>query len=175
MSNEDDDIRLFREAVGPVRRLDVDRAAPQRPRPSPRARQFLADERQVLTDMLSEHADSSDLQAGDALQYCRPGVQRTVFRKLRRGEYRLTAELDLHGMRVEHARQALHRFLREARHQGERCVRIIHGKGYGSRERGPVLKALVNEWLRQRDEVLAFCSARPADGGTGAVYVLLRR
>lgn len=176
MSDEhDEDIRLFHEAVGPVRRLEVDRAAPQRPRPSPKPRQLIADERRVLVDMLSEDFDGGELQPGDALEYCRPGVQRSVFRKLRRGEYRLTSELDLHGASVSHARQALHRFLREARRNHERCVRIIHGKGHGSSGRGPVLKAMVNQWLRQRDEVLAFCSARPADGGTGAVYVLLRR
>jgi DNA-nicking Smr family endonuclease len=107
--------------------------------------------------------------------YARPGLQRTVMRRLRRGDYRIGAELDLHGMTADAARGELARFLREAIGRELRCVRIIHGKGLGSEGRGPVLKPRVARWLRQRDDVLAYCSARPADGGTGALYVLLRR
>jgi DNA-nicking Smr family endonuclease len=86
----------------------------------------------------------------------------------------VAAELDLHGMTSELARSALREFMAECRRRDHRCVRIIHGKGRGSSNRGPVLKGKVNRWLRQRDDVLAFCSARPVDGGTGALYVLLR-
>ena len=98
-----------------------------------------------------------------------------MLRKLRRGQFQIGPALDLHGMTVATAREALTRFLHAARREGRSCVRIIHGKGNGSRHRGPVLKLKINHWLRQRDEVLAFCSARPVDGGTGAIYVLLRR
>lgn len=172
--DEDDDTGLFRQAVGKVRPVRHDRVVPDTPKPPPRARQLEADERRVLEDMLSEDFSAAEIQAGDALEFCRPGVQKRVFRKLRRGEYRMAAELDLHGMNISAAREALGGFLREAREHDERCVRIIHGKGLGSRERGPVIKSLVNSWLRQRSEVLAFCSARAEDGGTGAVYVLLK-
>jgi len=85
------------------------------------------------------------------------------------------AQLDLHGLTAAQARAALATFLRDCRIHGLRCVRIIHGKGRGSHNRQPVLKGKVNHWLRQRDEVLAFCTARPVDGGGGAVYTLLKR
>jgi DNA-nicking Smr family endonuclease len=106
--------------------------------------------------------------------YGRPGLQRRILRRLRRGHYSLAAELDLHGMTVPVARVALQAFLQECRRRDLRCVRIIHGKGRRSSNEGPVLKVKVDRWLRQREDVLAFCSAQPADGGTGAIYVLLR-
>jgi DNA-nicking Smr family endonuclease len=96
-------------------------------------------------------------------------------RKLRRGQFSSRAELDLHGLRSEEARRTVAEFLHAARERNLRCVRIIHGKGRGSGARGPVLKQKLGSWLRQRSEVLAFCSARPADGGSGALYVLLGR
>ncbi|GIX21620.1 MAG: hypothetical protein KatS3mg121_0403 [Gammaproteobacteria bacterium] len=96
-----------------------------------------------------------------------------MLRKLRGGRYRIGAELDLHGLRAGEARAALAEFLREARGRGTRCVRIVHGKGRGSGRRGPVLKPLVTDYLARREDVLAFCTARPNDGGSGALYVLL--
>jgi DNA-nicking Smr family endonuclease len=102
-------------------------------------------------------------------------VQRNVFRKLRRGEYLIEQELDLHGHRVLQARETLVQFLRDARIQGHRCVRIVHGKGLRSPAKKSVLKQKVHHWLKQRDEILAFCTARSFDGGTGAIYVLLKR
>ena len=101
-------------------------------------------------------------------------MQKKVFRKLKRGQYSIEAELDLHGLTKVEAEEQLNMFISEIRDQGIRCVRIIHGKGYGSTNKGPVIKPLVNRWLQQRSEILAFCSARPADGGTGAVYVLVK-
>jgi DNA-nicking Smr family endonuclease len=101
-------------------------------------------------------------------------MQHNVLRKLRRGQFSISAELDLHGLRVEEARQALSHFLYHCRVNKKRCVRIIHGKGYRSANNQAVLKSKVNHWLRQHDDVLAFCSARAQDGGTGALYVLLR-
>lgn len=180
MSDDDhkhpaDDFGLFRALMGEVRPLAHDRVEPEGTRPPPRPTQLEADEARALDDSLSDHFDPSELQPGDMLCFQRPGVKNTVFRKLRRGEYRVGAELDLHGMTVPVARAALVEFLADCRRHQDRCVRIIHGKGLRSSNEGPVLKSMVNRWLRQRDEVLAFCSARPVDGGTGAVYVLLKR
>jgi len=169
------DFRLFRQLMGEVAPLNHDKIEPEPSRPAPRPAQFHADEARVLEDMLSDHYDPEELQPGDMLAFSRPGLKKSHYRKLRRGEYALEAELDLHGLTVPPAREALVGFLGECQRLDARCVRIIHGKGLRSSNEGPVLKAMVNRWLRQRDEVLAFCSARPVDGGTGAVYVLLRR
>ncbi len=172
-SEEDKD--LFRSAVGPVKRLRHDAVSQQKGRPAPTPVQTRLDEQQVIRDMLSEERDPADMETGEELLYARPGLQHSVLRRLRRGQLCVTTALDLHGMTAEMAKAAVAQFLREARLAGDRCVRIIHGKGKGSRLGQPVLKRKLDLWLRQRDEVLAFCSARPVDGGTGAVYVLLRR
>ncbi len=170
-----EDQALFRHSVGPVKRLHHDRAEHVRKRPPPIPFSTLADERQVLEDMVSNAFDPFDLDTGEELYHCREGIQNAVFRKLRRGQFRVGAVLDLHGMTVSTAQQALTGFIRTARRQHITCVRIIHGKGNRSSHKGPVLKNKVNYWLRQRDDVLAFCSARPVDGGTGAIYLLLKR
>lgn len=170
-----EDKALFRAEVADVEPLRHQQALTLRPTPAPIPRQRLVDEEQVLADMLSDSLDPSELETGDELLYCSPGLQHGVLRKLRRGQYSVGAELDLHGMRVVEARQALGHFLQRSLANDIRVVRIIHGKGNGSLHKQPVLKGKVNHWLRQRIEVLAFCSARPVDGGTGAIYVLLRR
>ena len=169
------DRELFRQTVGTVTPLHCDRIDPTPIHPAPIPRFTLADEHQVLTDMISDYFEPADLDTGEELYYRRDGVQQTVLRKLRRGHFQVGAALDLHGMTVLAAKEAFTAFLHQARRDSRQCVRIIHGKGKGSRHRGPILKQKVNYWLRQRDEVLAFCSARTVDGGTGAVYVLLRR
>ena len=169
------DRELFRSTVGPVKRIAHDRVALPRTNIVPIPRSRLDDEQQVLKDMFSDYFDPAEIDTGEEIYYCRPGLQHTVLRKLRRGHFREGATLDLHGMSVAAARQALGGFLQTARQQDITCVRIIHGKGNRSRHKGPVIKQKVNHWLRQRDEVLAFCSARPMDGGTGAIYLLLRR
>lgn len=176
---KDDDISpedkaLFRQTVGPVRRVRHGQASPNKRRPPPIPHKTRDDEQQVLRDMLSDDYDPAELETGEELVFARPGLQHSVLRKLRRGQYSVGAELDLHGMTVTEARPALAQFLLDCRQRHVRCVRIVHGKGHGSHQKRPVLKVKVNSWLRQRDEVLAFCSARIADGGTGAVYVLLR-
>lgn len=167
--------QLFRSAVGPVKPLRQDAVSRQKGRPAPTPVQTRLDEQQVIRDMLSEERDPADLETGEELLYARPGLQHGVMRRLRRGQYCVATALDLHGMTADMAKQAVAQFLREARGGGIRCVRIIHGKGRGSRLGQPVLKRKLDLWLRQREDVLAFCSARPVDGGTGAVYVLLRR
>lgn len=173
---DNDDSEHFRKAMAGVRRLSHDRAAPlQARRPPPRPVQTEAEERQVLQDLLSDALDPADFEIGDELLFHRDGLQQPVLRQLRRGRYAVQGELDLHGYTVPAAREALAQFLAASTAGGRRCVRVIHGKGKRSPGKQPVLKVQVNHWLRQRAEVLAFCSARPVDGGTGAVYVLLRR
>jgi DNA-nicking Smr family endonuclease len=154
-----EDRELFRREVGPVKRLYHDRVEPLCNPIAPIPHSTLSDERQVLVDMVSDYFEPAELDTGE----------------LRRGQFRVSAVLDLHGMTVTMARHALITFIHTARRDNMTCVRIIHGKGNGSRHKGPVLKQKVNHWLRQRDDILAFCSSRPIDGGTGAVYVLLRR
>ncbi len=170
----DDDIALFRDAVGNIRKLDHNKVTHEQPKPDHQPRQLIADEARVTQDMLSDEYASAEVQPGDILEFHQGGLQRSVLRKLRRGEFRIDAELDLHGLNSREAREALVRFLGDACAHADRCVRIIHGKGLRSTSEGPVLKGLVNSWLRQRSEVLAFHSCRPDDGGTGAVYVLLK-
>ncbi len=170
-----EDQALFRATVDDVNPLPQKRIPPHLSPPPPRPLQREADEAQALEDMFSDSLDPADLETGEELLFARNGLQHTVLRKLRRGQFSVTAELDLHGLRVEEARQALSQFLLHCRLTHKQCVRIIHGKGNGSRRQQPVLKGKVNHWLRQRDEVLAFCSARPIDGGTGAIYLLLKR
>lgn len=174
-SGSDEDTLLFRQTVGEVRPLTHDLADAAPPRPAPVPQQRLLDERQVLREMASGLFDGAEIETGEELVYFRPGLPHAVVRKLRRGQYAVEAELDLHGCRVLEARTALSAFLRDAQACGRRCVRIVHGKGHGSHGRQPVLKGKVNHWLRRIDAVLAFCSTRPAHGGTGAVYVLLKR
>lgn len=169
--SDENDAHLFREAMKDVRRLKgANRVAPAGPKPAPRPLQHEADERAALAEM----ADGPLPDVGEDLSYRAPGLQDTVFRKLRRGTYHMAAELDLHGMRSEEAKLAVVRFLALARDRDLRGVRIIPGKGLRSKGEGPVLKQRLDGWLRQRADVLAFCSARPEHGGTGAVYVLLR-
>lgn len=167
---------LFRASVGEVQPLSTPpkaKSAPPKPAPTPVQRE--ADERQVLVEAISDEFDpESLLDTDDELSWQRPPLGPDIVRKLRRGHWILQDELDLHGARSDEARELVGDFLRDALRRGLRCVRVIHGKGLGSKDRQPVLKGKVRKWLTQRDEVIAFCSARAADGGSGAVVVLLR-
>ncbi|MEO5573858.1 MAG: Smr/MutS family protein [Gammaproteobacteria bacterium] len=171
----DADRELFRREIDSVTPLRHDKITPPRRRPSPLPRQTLLENERVLRDMLSDNFDPAEVETGEELLFSRHGLQHGLLRKLRRGKFNINMELDLHGMTVPQARDALTQFLLECRATNSRCVRIIHGKGHGSLHKQPVLKGKLNVWLQQRDEVLAFCSARIEDGGTGAVYVLLKR
>jgi DNA-nicking Smr family endonuclease len=172
----EDDMSLFRDAVGEVKPVQNDRVHATPPRPAvPRLRQREADERSVMESLLSELSENDFLETGEHLAWTRPGVQRSVLRKLKSGKYSVQGELDLHGLIVEEARAELSGFLSAARVERRLCVRVIHGKGIGRGDKGPRLKPAVNAWLQRSKHVLAFCSARTSDGGTGAVYVLLRR
>ncbi len=129
----------------------------------------------MLREALSDEFDVSTLLETDAqLSFRRPGIGPDVTRKLRRGEWSIQRELDLHGLRIDDAREALGGFIREAFKQGLRCVRVVHGKGLGSPGKTPVLKSRVQGWLIQKNEVLAFVQAKPAEGGAGALLVLLQ-
>jgi DNA-nicking Smr family endonuclease len=167
---------FFATAVGQVVPLRKSAAtSPARPRPPARARQRERDEAAVLVESISDEFDAESLlDTDDALSYRRPGLGADVVRKLRRGVWVLQGELDLHGLRRDEARERLLEFLRDAARAGWRCVRIVHGKGHGSPGREPVLKAKVKTWLVQQNAVLAFTHARAADGGHGALIVLLR-
>jgi DNA-nicking Smr family endonuclease len=166
---------LFARAVGPVQRLPdpaTRRFTPERPEPIPKQQQL--DEARVLRESISDDFDvSSLLDTDDALSFRRPGVSVEVTRRLRRGEWAIQAQLDLHGLRTDAAREALGQFIREAHKNGLRCLRVIHGKGHGSPGKSPVLKGRVQSWLVQKNQVLAFVQAKPAEGGAGALLVLL--
>ena len=170
-----DDGSLFRDAVAGARPIKQDRVTPHGRKPKPVPKKTLEDNQAVMDSLLSDGFEANEVETGDELLYVRPGIQHSVMRKLRTGKYAIEGQLDLHGLTVAESREQLTRFLRDAQLRGWRCVRIIHGKGLSSAGRIPVLKQKINNWLPQRKEVLAFCSALPADGGTGAVYVLLKR
>jgi DNA-nicking Smr family endonuclease len=164
------DYALFRAEVEDAEPLRHDLAEPYReaPPPLPRPRPPESDEDDIA--LLSE----SEVETHDYLLFSRPGVQNRVLWQLQRGQLEPGLELDLHGLTVVHARAALREFLDACHERRIRCARIIHGKGYRSGGGQPVLKCKINYWLRLREDVLAFCSATRRDGGTGAVYVMLR-
>lgn len=164
--NSDDD--SFRRAMGDVRPLPQDRVDPYRRRRKPEPLNL------AVGDEAEEQLADLAIETPEFLEFQRPGIQHRVFRDLQRGVIQPAGTLDLHGLRVIEARRALTRFLEQSVTQGRRCVRVVHGKGRGSQQQ-PVLKQKTNQWLRQRDEVMAFCSAPRWDGGTGATYVLLSR
>ena len=174
----DDDANLFRRAISGTKPLRSEtRAAGSGKKPKPRARSSRVDDQDVLCESLLADTDTDAIEAdsADNLRYCRASVGRRTMRKLARGGFSAQAEIDLHGMTVAEAKPRLAEFIEHCSHNGKLCVRIVHGKGLGSGQRGPVLKMRVNRWLRQWDTVLAFVSARQVDGGTGALYVLLQK
>jgi DNA-nicking Smr family endonuclease len=165
----------FARAVGPVQRVAAGKRAPRtRPRPEPHPRQREADEARALAATLSDELDPTTLlDTDEGLAYCRPGVGADVLGRLRRGQWSIRRQIDLHGLTRDAAREALAAFIRQAARDGMRCVRVVHGKGNGSPGRESVLKAKVRTWLVQKSEVIAFAPAKPADGGNGALLVLL--
>jgi len=171
-----DEAELFRAAVSDVVPLTGPaRIEHQRLLPQPVPSQRLRDEREALTESLSDQvAWDAGMETGEELSHARNGVGAHTLRKLRRGYWVTQDELDLHGLTVDEARSALTEFLNRSVRRGLRCLRIIHGKGLRSKNREPVLKRKVAGWLIQREEILAFCQAPRADGGSGAVVVLLK-
>jgi DNA-nicking Smr family endonuclease len=172
---DSDERELFRAHMRDVKRLHAKERHSPRPKPPPRARFTRADQLDVLRESLLPPNDEALLSTGDELSFRRPHIPESVLTKLRRGHFAVEAEIDLHGLTAVEARAALRAFIGEALNRRMTCVRVIHGKGRRSGPRGPVLKNVVNHWLQRTDPVLAFGSARAVDGGSGAIYVLLRR
>ena len=167
---------LFARAVGVVKRMPLsDVALFEGPGPAPIAHQRRKDDAAVLRDCLSDEFDASTLlDTDEALSFRRPGIGPDVTHKLRKGDWSIQREIDLHGLRSEEARVALAEFIRLAHRQGLRCLRVVHGKGLGSPGKTPVLKSKVHSWLVQKSQVMAFVQAKPAEGGAGALVVLLK-
>lgn len=168
---------LFERAIGATKPLSAGHRHKVHltpPPPAPIPVQHQLDEQRVLHEAMSDEFDVTTLlDADDAMSFRRPGIGTDVTRKLRAGEWSIQREIDLHGMRSDEAREALSQFVRTAHRQGLRCVRVVHGKGLGSPGRQPVLKVKAQRWLIQKIEVLAFVQAKPAEGGAGALLVLL--
>jgi DNA-nicking Smr family endonuclease len=173
-SVHDDDSRLFREAIGDVRPVVAREVEPERPRPAPIPFMRDADEAAVAADAMLFDYDPADLEVGEELSYLRDGYPPKLLKQLKRGQFSIQADVDLHQMNAAAAQLTISEFLAECHRDGVRCVRIIHGKGLRSKAAGPVLKGLTDKLLRRRDDVVAFASAKPAQGGTGAVVVLLK-
>jgi DNA-nicking Smr family endonuclease len=172
----DDDREVFRRALADAKPLRATRRAEEVIRkPAPRARFARADEMAALRESLEAEIDDTESHGGESLRFHRASVGKRTMRKLSRGSFSVQAEIDLHGMTVAEAKPRLAEFISNCARDGKLCVRVVHGKGRGSGNRGPVLKQKVNRWLRQWDTVLAFVSTRQVHGGTGAVYVLLRQ
>jgi DNA-nicking Smr family endonuclease len=171
----DEDARLFAQAVGPVRRIAGETTVAERLQPLPEPLQSQLDEARVAGELIRSVIDPAEMEVGEELSYLKSGLSPRLLRRLKRGQFSIADEIDLHQMTVSVARTAIKQFLDENKRDGRLCVKIIHGKGLRSRSEGPVLKRLVDGMLRQRADVLAFASAKPAEGGTGAVIVLLRQ
>jgi DNA-nicking Smr family endonuclease len=172
----DDDNDLFRRKMSDAKPLRSEpRIEPPTRKPKPRARFTRADEKEALRESLLDDLETMESSNAESMRYHRLSVGRRTMRKLARGRYSVQDELDLHGMTVEEAKPRLTDFIDNSVRKGHLCVRIVHGKGLGSGDRGPVLKSAVSRWLRKWDSVLAFVSTRQVDGGTGALYVLLER
>ncbi|WP_411725975.1 Smr/MutS family protein [Methyloglobulus sp.] len=166
------DSDLFRQSVGNVRAVKNDKVQLRQanPKPYPKPQPYgLNDEWHRAID-----PDISNVSHEEPLSFTAPGIQNSVLAKLRKGFFGLQAEIDLHGFNSDAAKQQLLHFLHASTKSGYRCIHVIHGKGYRSSDAHPVLKNHLNRWLRQHKDVQAFCSASPRQGGTGAVYVLLK-
>lgn len=170
-----DDVTLFRDAVKDVIPFTAPPESLFKLKPKPIPLQFIRDERQALVDSLSDHyIPAHEIETGEELLYLRDGHSPDILRKLRRGHWVIQAKIDLHGLISDEARLYVSAFISDCKKRGIRCVRIVHGKGLGSRNREPVLKHKLRGWLMQKDEVIAYAEAKKQDGGSGAVLVLLK-
>lgn len=173
-TQDDDEMALFHAAMRDVAPLPATGTVVQhKPSIPPVPRKSNPQEQLITADALSDHI-AIEMEAGDDWSYVRPGMPRLTLRKLRRGHWGIQGSLDLHGFTRDEARQELSIFLNACVHSKFRCVRIIHGKGLSSKNREPILKTRIGNWLLQRADVLAFCQARAEDGGGGAILILLK-
>lgn len=178
----DDDAALFLEAVGEVAPVRAQKArVPAPPPPAAHEVRLPSEEAESLArlaELVSGDEAFCRADAQEAVEGAVQGFDERVMRTLRAGEFRAQARLDLHGLTQEEAKAALERFVQDARVAGHRCVVVVTGRGLHSEDQVPVLKRGVQSWLtrgRLARQVLAFCTAKPTDGGAGALYVLLRR
>jgi len=175
---EEDDMSLFLSAMDGVEQITERGEAPA---PNPRLPEMIDENAEALAELAEMVAGQGDFTVADTDEYIEgaaPGIDSRLLRSLRRGDFSLQGRLDLHGMTQVQAKEAVDRFLTDSRRTNKRCVLIVHGRGLNSPDQVPVLKERMREWLNQKrlgKTVLAFATARPQDGGTGAVYVLLRR
>lgn len=177
MSNNEkiEDAALFREAVKDATPITAPKVRLFKAKPKPIPKQFLRDEQQALRDSLSDdYIPAHEVETGEELLYLREGHSPDILRKLRRGHWVIQAQIDLHGLVSDEARAYVATFISDCKKRGIRCVRIVHGKGLGSRNREPILKNKLRGWLIQKDEVIAYAQAKKQDGGAGAVIVLLK-
>ncbi|MCX4187713.1 Smr/MutS family protein [Methylophaga sp. OBS4] len=173
--NTDDEKALFRAEMRDTKPIRHDHLLQQKPKPKPETRRQRPTDPEFSGEAFSDMFVPDTVGNEEYLEYRGSGIQHKLFSKLRSGKIHIEAELDLHGMTLAVAEPTLGQFLEACQQEHIRCVRIIHGKGLGSRDNKPVLKSKLNFWLRQSEIVLAFCSATVDDGGTGALYVLLKR
>jgi DNA-nicking Smr family endonuclease len=170
-----DDVSLFHDAVKDVKPFTASPKDEYKLKPKPIPLQFIRDEQQALVDSLSDHyIPAHEIETGEELLYLRDGHSPDILSKLRRGHWVIQAKIDLHGLISDEARAYVSSFISDCKKRGIRCVRIVHGKGLGSRNREPVLKNKLRGWLMQKDEVIAYAEAKKQDGGSGAVIVLLK-
>jgi DNA-nicking Smr family endonuclease len=171
---DDDERELFRSSIGAVSRIhhDRDRSKPQSPAPRPKQREL--DELAVIDELASGRLHYEEVETGEEISYLSPELQQRTLKKLRRGHWRVQDEIDLHEMTVQVASNVIREFLTQVKRDGLSCVKIIHGKGLRSGPDGPKLKRMTASLLARHSHVVAFASAPSHDGGTGAVYVLLK-
>jgi DNA-nicking Smr family endonuclease len=147
-------------------------SAPKKPKPIPR--KLIEDEGKALLDSLSDEYVSPEIELDENNYFLRPGHSPDIIKRLKRGYWTVEGTIDLHGLVTEEAKECVVKFIQECKKKGIRCIRIIHGKGYGSINKEPVLKNKVRNWLSQKDEVIGFSEAPRHDGGSGVVIVLLK-
>ena len=172
--SEDDDFS-FQDAIKGVKPIKNDRidlyAYRENPKPFKDKTDYSEDD---AVHALSDNMETQDVSGEEFIFFARPGVQLKTQKHLRQGKITVEDHLDLHGMNIEEAREVLLDFIQFSQKQQIRCIRLVHGKGYRAKNNTPVLKNMVNSWLRQHSDILAFSSAQPRDGGTGAVYILIK-
>ena len=173
---QQEDGNIFKSAMSGVNPMTFSNAVHEVAKPkAKRIQEDDFDDELIINDPLSDELEVNEVDGGEVLSFCRDGIQKSVFKKLRSGGYRISDELDLHGSSIKQAKEILVYYLQEAVQFEGCCIRIIHGKGLSSGKQKSVLKTYINHWLSEHDRVLAFHSTKAKDGGTGAVYLLLKR